>query len=159
MTSLGMRTAANLTMLARYYAGVLEFERYAQRMAECSGVLRFGWQTAPDTGESRLRLREAHFCRVRHCPVCQWRRTLMWQARFYQAMPRLAAEHPKARWIFLTLTVKNCQISELRDTLKHMNASWQRLKDRKEFKTVSGWIARRKSRAARTAPHTRTFTR
>ncbi len=64
----------------------------------------------------------------------------MWQARFYQAMPRLAAEHPKARWIFLTLTVKNCQISELRDTLKHMNASWQRLKDRKEFKPVSGWI-------------------
>ncbi|WP_170869787.1 protein rep, partial [Shigella sonnei] len=28
---------------------------------------------------TRLRLREAHFCRVRHCPVCQWRRSLMWQ--------------------------------------------------------------------------------
>lgn len=122
------------------YAGVIEFEKYAQRIAECSGVLRFGWQTQLDTGESRLRLREAHFCRVRHCPVCQWRRTLMWQARFYQAMPKLAEEYPKARWLFLTLTVRNCDIKDLRETLKHMNASWQRLKDRKEFKHVTGWV-------------------
>lgn len=122
------------------YAGVIEFEKYAQRIAECSGVLRFGWKTQLDTGESRLRLREAHFCRVRHCPVCQWRRTLMWQARFYQAMPKLADEYPKARWMFLTLTVRNCDIKDLRETLKHMNASWQRLKDRKEFKHVTGWV-------------------
>lgn len=122
------------------YAGVIEFEKYAKRIAECSGVLRFGWQTQLDTGESRLRLREAHFCRVRHCPVCQWRRTLMWQARFYQAMPKLAEEYPKARWMFLTLTVRNCDIKDLRETLKHMNASWQRLKDRKEFKHVTGWV-------------------
>lgn len=122
------------------YAGVIEFEKYANRIAECSGVLRFGWQTQLDTGESRLRLREAHFCRVRHCPVCQWRRTLMWQARFYQAMPKLAEEYPKARWMFLTLTVRNCDIKDLRETLKHMNASWQRLKDRKEFKHVTGWV-------------------
>lgn len=122
------------------YAGVIEFEKYAQRIAECSGVLRFGWQTQLDTGESRLRLREAHFCRVRHCPVCQWRRTLMWQARFYQAMPKLAEEYPKARWLFLTLTVRNCDIKDLRETLKHMNASWQRLIKRKEFKPVTGWV-------------------
>ncbi|MGB5856610.1 MAG: Replication protein, partial [Oceanisphaera sp.] len=58
------------------YSGAAEFERYATRMGDCSGLLRFGWQDNAETGESRLRLREAHFCRVRHCPVCQWRRSL-----------------------------------------------------------------------------------
>ena len=122
------------------YATAVEFERYAARMADCWGVLRFGWSTAPETGETALRLREAHFCRVRHCPVCQWRRSLMWQARFHQSLPKIVQEHPKARWVFLTLTVRNCSIGELGETLTAMNAGWQRFKDRKEFKPVLGWV-------------------
>lgn len=65
------------------YLRVAEFETYAVRMRDCGGLLRFVWSTLTDTGETRLRLREAHFCRVRYCPVCQWRRCLMWIARFY----------------------------------------------------------------------------
>ncbi|MCE4093448.1 protein rep, partial [Klebsiella pneumoniae] len=84
------------------------YERYGARMACCGGLLRFGWSTLKATGETRLRLREAHFCRVRHGPVCQWRRSLMWQARFYQSLPRIVADYPDSRWMFLTLTVRNC---------------------------------------------------
>lgn len=126
--------------VAMIYAGAVEFERYAARMDACSGVLRFGWVDDPETGETRLRLREAHFCRVRYCTTCQWRRTLMWQARFYQSLPKLVEEHPKARWMFLTLTVRNCPITELGDTLTAMNAAWQRLIKRKEFRPVLGWV-------------------
>ena len=46
-------------------------------------------------------------------------------------------EHPKAR-LFLTLTVRNMPVCELRDALQHMNKSWQRLIKRKEFKSRSG---------------------
>ena len=60
------------------YSTAAEFERYAQRIATCSGLLRFGWHPDSDTGEVHMGLREARFCRVRHCPVCQWRRSLMW---------------------------------------------------------------------------------
>ncbi|EPH7273506.1 protein rep [Salmonella enterica subsp. enterica serovar Agona] len=122
------------------YLRAAEFERYASRMRDCGGLLRFGWSTLKDTGETRLRLREAHFCRVRHCPVCQWRRSLMWQARFYQSLPKIVDEYPNARWMFLTLTVRNSEISELGDTLNLMNAAFQRMKARKEFKPVIGWI-------------------
>lgn len=122
------------------YAGAVNFERYAARMDVCAGLLRFGWDTNRSTGESRLRLREASFCRVRHCPVCQWRRSLMWQARFYQALPGLVEDHPKARWVFLTLTVRNCLVSELGDTLTAMNDAWRRFVMRKEFKPVLGWV-------------------
>lgn len=126
--------------VAGIYASAEEFERLAARIGDCSGVLRFAWVDSPETGESRLRLREAHFCRVRHCPVCQWRRSLMWQARFYQSLPKLVQQHPKARWLFLTLTVRNCQITELGDELTAMNSAWRRLIARTEFKPVLGWV-------------------
>lgn len=122
------------------YALAEDFERYASRIDKCSGVLRFAWAGDPETGEIRLRLREAHFCRVRHCPVCQWRRSLMWLARFYDALPEIQQAHPKARWLFLTLTVKNCGIGELRGQLQAMSQAWQRLAKRREFRPVSGWI-------------------
>lgn len=64
----------------------------------------------------------------------------MWQARFYQSLPKIVSDYPDARWMFLTLTVRNCDIADLGDTLTAMNAAFQRMKDRKEFKPVQGWI-------------------
>lgn len=122
------------------YAAAIEFERYAARMDACSGVLYFGQNVLPETGEIRLRLAIAHFCRVRYCSTCQWRRALMWQARFYQTLPEITLNFPKARWLYLTLTVRNCNISDLKTTLSEMNKAWHRLVKRKEFKPVQGWI-------------------
>lgn len=122
------------------YASAVPFERYAARMAQCAGLLRFGWVELPYAGVSVLRLREAHFCRVRHCPVCQWRRSLMWKARFYQSLPKIVQEHPKARWLYLTLTIRNCPVETLSDTLAAMSAGWQRLIKRSDFAPVLGWI-------------------
>ncbi|MTF67493.1 Replication protein, partial [Klebsiella pneumoniae] len=42
--------------------------------------------------------------------------------------------------MFLTLTVRNCAIEELGETLSRMNTAFQRLKDRKECRPVQGWI-------------------
>ena len=39
------------------YLRAAEFEPYAARMRDCRGLLRFGWSTLKDTGETRLRLR------------------------------------------------------------------------------------------------------
>jgi plasmid rolling circle replication initiator protein Rep len=109
-------------------------------MKECSGLLFFGWRTNKETGESNLKLRSARFCRVRHCPTCQWRRTLMWVARFYQALPEIVSSFPKSRWVFLTLTLRNCEITELRSTLEKMGKAWKRFIERKEFLRVQGWM-------------------
>lgn len=122
------------------YLRAAGFERYGERVEGCSGILRFGWSTNEETGETCLRLRDARFCRVRHCPICQWRRSLMWQARFYQSLPRIVADYPDARWMFLTLTVRNCAIGELGEMLNRMNAAFQRMKVRKDFLAVQGWI-------------------
>lgn len=117
------------------YSYNAEFERYSERMTDCSTFLAYGFS---DDG---IKLKDANFCRVRHCPVCQWRRSLFWKANMYVAYDEIKEKYPTHRWLFLTLTVKNCDITDLRETLKHMNQSWQRLIKRKPFlRTVEGWI-------------------
>jgi len=123
------------------YSGTV-FDALAGRIKGCTGHLGFVWSDPdPETGECHLKLRSAHFCRVRHCPVCQWRRSLMWQARFLKALPSIEAQHATARWLFLTLTVRNCKITDLRRTIQDMNKAWHRLIKRREFDSNTlGWI-------------------
>jgi plasmid rolling circle replication initiator protein Rep len=64
----------------------------------------------------------------------------MWQAKFYKSLPKIVDAYPKARWMFLTLTVRNCPVDGLKNTLKDMNSAWERLRLRKEFLPVLGWV-------------------
>ena len=65
----------------------------------------------------------------------------MWQARFLKALPAIEQSHPTARWLFLTLTVRNMPVQELRSSLSDMNKAWNRLRLRREFaNNVLGWI-------------------
>lgn len=112
--------------------------RYAERIQRCAKLIGFAL-AATDEAELVIRLRSAHFCRCRHCTVCQWRRSLKWRAKFFQAMPLIQAAYPTYRWLFLTLTVKNCPLSELRSTLADMNKAFKRLSDLAMFPAI-GWI-------------------
>lgn len=116
--------------------------RQGKRMEECAPSLAFGVVPDLDTGEARFKLKQAKFCRVRHCPVCQWRRSLMWKARFFNALPQVMEKQPRGAWIFLTLTAKNCPIDQLRDELKLLGKAWNRFADprKTEMKGVAGWI-------------------
>ncbi len=57
----------------------------------------------------------------------------MWVARFYQAFPKIYADHPEWRYIMVTFTVRNCKISDLRETINEMNTAWHRLINRKAW--------------------------
>ena len=127
---------ANSDIVAAYYRGT-EFNDYAIRIDDCSQVLNF--KLVLIGSESRFKLQSARFCRVRYCPVCQWRRSLMWKAKAYKILPTVLEIHPKHRWLFLTLTVRNCEIFKLRKTLEWMNKSWYQMIKRKKFPSI-GWI-------------------
>lgn len=144
--------------IANIYASSWVHLRKAERIRQCSGVLEFGEVTDPETGEVRLRLLKARFCRVRYCPICQWRRSLLWRAKFYQALPSIISANPTARFVFLTLTVENCRVEDLRETLQEMGQAWRRLIKRKEFSSVMGWVrttevTREKKREGYAHPH------
>lgn len=124
----------NSDVIAEYYRKTPEFEHYAERIDRCSQFLDF--LLVPEGQEYRFKLINTKFCRVRYCAVCQWRRSLAWKARGYQILPKVVEDYPKHRWLFLTLTVKNCQITELKDTLSWLNKSWQRMTQRKKFPAI-----------------------
>jgi plasmid rolling circle replication initiator protein Rep len=132
---------ADADQIAHIYGAHQGFQKLGTRVSSCSLRLGFAW--APDREDPKtltLKLRDAWFCRVRHCPICQWRRVLMWSARFQTSLPRIVGQHPTARFVFLTLTQKNVPVGELRHTLRGMNQAWGRLSQRKRFRVVLGWI-------------------
>jgi plasmid rolling circle replication initiator protein Rep len=122
---------------ASLYAGS-EFQDYSSRINFCSEFLKFGLVSGEDEA-LKLKLRAARFCRVRHCPVCQWRRSLRWKAKAYKVLPKIIDQYPKHRWLFLTLTQKNVPIADLRQTLTDMNRAFQRLSQLKVFPAI-GWL-------------------
>jgi plasmid rolling circle replication initiator protein Rep len=63
----------------------------------------------------------------------------MWKAKAYKILPKVVKDFPKHRWLFLTLTLKNCPVQELRSTLSHLNKSFIRLTKLKCF-PADGWI-------------------
>jgi len=116
--------------------GNLVQQNQAKRMRECSDILQFGFLMDSDGFAKppfKFTLKNAQFCRVPTCPICQQRRAMKWTSRFFEILPRIYADHPTIRYAFLTLTVQNCHVSELRETKKHMNKALKRMTERKAF--------------------------
>ena len=113
-------------------------DKYADRIETCGKLLEFALRS-DDQGDVGIKLQSARFCRVRHCPVCQWRRSMKWQAKMFTAMPQIREAYPTHRWLFVTLTVRNCDLVDLRTTVAAMNKGFERLTKLKQFPAI-GWI-------------------
>lgn len=130
---------SNTQTVGNLYGDTARYSRLSNRMAVCSTSLDFAWSQPDLGGDTRLKLRSAKFCKVRHCPVCQWRRSMRNTRKVFERLPVLEAEHPKLRWLFLTLTVKNPRMDKLRATIAAMSAAWKRMIERKGWPAV-GWL-------------------
>ncbi len=114
-------------------------DRPAARVRDCAEALFFDLLADRATGEIRHRLRSAPYCRYRHCPVCQGRRSLRNKAKLMTALPRILDEYPTARFAVLMLSVRNCDLPDLRATATDMAKGWQRLIKRKDWPAL-GWV-------------------
>ena len=116
-------------------------KKKAERVHCCSNYLLFGIHKHRKLGTNVFKLKDARFCKVRLCPICQHRRSLVWKARMHKAYPELRLKYPKIRFIHVTLTVKNCGVNELKETLKMMSVSFNRLTKRMtKNKTIVGFM-------------------
>lgn len=131
---------ATVQHMSEFLFQVQRFERWAERMDGCARTLGFGELVDMETGEIKPKLVNTFFCHCRHCQLCDGRKALVRMGRFRQQLPKIEQEHPRARWILLTLTVPNPPVTELRATLQAMSKAWQRFSQRKQFKPVLGWI-------------------
>lgn len=102
-------------------------EAKAKRLRDCASWLEFV------RTEGVLKLHNANFCRVRLCPICAWRRSLK---TFGQVFKIVSVAQENYAFIFLTLTVKNCEPDELSETLDMLSKSWDRFIKYRDIKNA-----------------------
>ena len=115
---------------------LLNFKK-AERVGNCADILEF---KAVDEG--RLKLWRAWFCKSPLCPICNWRKSMKQSAQTRIIVEQLVREKPKARWLFLTLTVRNAiDWEHLDESLKAMAQGFNRLmKYKKVQKNMVGFM-------------------
>ena len=82
---------------------------------QCAEVLRFQEQE-----DKSLKLHQAWFCKNRLCPICNWRRSMKYSVQLFKMIDKAIQIYPKSKFIFLTLTCRNCEGDELKETLSAM---------------------------------------
>jgi plasmid rolling circle replication initiator protein Rep len=112
-------------------------EMRAFRMAACGQCLQFS--ECDEHGIKKLK--HANFCRERLCPMCAWRRSLKTSQQVHDVSHAVFREHPKWKYLLLTLTVPNCPGSDLHQTTTKILKSFKSLMDLKEVKAgVRGYF-------------------
>lgn len=87
----------------------LGFKNRAFRVSSCGSLLEFG------IFEDANKLLFANFCKDRLCPMCNWRRSLKLYGQVSAVMNELQKQG--YRFLFLTLTIKNCSAADLPKTV------------------------------------------
>lgn len=80
--------------------------------------------------DGNKKLYRTYFCRNRLCPMCQWRRSLKLFGQVSQITNYVSAKNAGVRYLFITLTQKNCVGSELGTEFDKINIAFKKLVDK-----------------------------
>ena len=101
--------------------GELLTELRYKSLLECGDSLLFGYK------DGQKKLVRANFCRLRLCPMCNWRKSLKMFSQVSRISEDLLSDKPSTRFLFLTLTVRNVSAEHLTGTIDAMNKAFQYL--------------------------------
>jgi len=88
-----------------------------------------------------MKLINANFCKDRLCLMCNWRRSLRTYSKVARIIDYLSKSEKKYRFLFLTLTIRNCEPSELHQTINDIFYSFNKfLKNKRIKKAVKGFF-------------------
>lgn len=100
-----------------------------ERLSSCGEVLKFIQQE-----DGSLKLYQAYFCKNKLCPMCNWRRSMKYSYQTSRIVDEAIKQEPKARFLFLTLTVRNVKGDDLNAILTSLTQSFDRLFRRAKVK-------------------------
>lgn len=106
-------------------------ESRLEQVSECASWLKFALLS-----DKTKKLAKANFCRLRLCPMCSWRKSLKLFSQV-SAITDAILRDKKARFIFVTLTVRNVNGDELRETIKKMNEAFKWIVQKSKTSAVS----------------------
>lgn len=129
---------ASEPLVLSYYR--LGMEKRAETVASCGTFLEFAEYVGASGGlplgadrSSDYKLHKANFCKDRLCPMCSWRRSYKIFGQVSKIMNVIAEKY---NFLFLTLTVINCEGSKLSETLDTMSKAFIRMFRQKRLKNV-----------------------
>ena len=100
-------------------------ESRMKNLEHCGNNLLFA---VNDKNEKKFK--SAYFCRLRTCPMCNWRKSLKMFGQTNKIANKILEQLPTTRFIFVTFTVKNCSAEKLEETINLMNQGFKRLTDK-----------------------------
>ena len=100
-------------------------ENRMQSLEHCGNNLLF---SINDKNEKRLK--GANFCRLRTCPMCNWRKSLKMFGQTNKIANKILEQNSSTRFLFVTFTVENCETEKLEETINLMNQGFKRLTDK-----------------------------
>lgn len=115
-----------------------KLQAWSKRIHDCAQHLSYAYQPNIDGGYTR-ELASAQLCRVRTCPVCQWRRSLRLAAEVGQVLQAMCAPGQGRVALMLTLTVRNVDVANLRVSIQHQLRAWSKLTRRVIMAPVYAW--------------------
>lgn len=105
----------------------------SDKFSTCAEVLLFAISSDND-----MKLKNAWFCKDKLCPICQWRRSLKlayWNEKIVKEVQTgINIDGDYGKYVFLTLTVKNCSGDDLKDTIKMIHSGFDKMFRRAVFK-------------------------
>ena len=111
------------------------FTKESEKIKQCGNYLEFIFKEHQITKDTKKKLANANFCKNRFCPVCSWRRTRNITGQLKEAFTAIQ-EKEKIATLFLTLTVNNPDVKDLKDTIAKMNKAFKRMSETKRFKNA-----------------------
>lgn len=110
----------------------------AVRMQQCGDIVLM--QYCPKCGKQHAF--SGNLCRDRMCPICGWRLSLSRYSQMLSCLDLLNTSMVEndIQCSMLTLTLRNCTIDKLHDTLVAMSKAWHLMSKQKYFKNaVFAW--------------------
>lgn len=126
---------ADIVKRARELDETIITEKGLERMQDCGSWLLF----ARDA-QANKKLYKANFCKHKLCPMCAWRRSLVLFRQVSQCVDAMTAEHKGLRFLFVTLTIRNCHATAeaLKKTIDTLDTGFAKLTNkRKKYKAAA----------------------
>lgn len=112
------------------YLEILNFKK-AHNVRDCGETLEF-----VKTQDGRLKLYRTWFCHSRLCPLCAWRYSIKNAYDVSRILDTAKNNNEGIEFLFLTLTVKNVDLSDLKGTIKTVHNAFHRLVQYKRVSSV-----------------------
>ena len=108
------------------------FKSEVEKIKQCGNYLEFAFKENQITKDTKNKLANANFCKNRFCPMCSWRRVRNITGQLKDAFS-VIQEKEKVAILFLTLTVSNPDVKDLKSTISKMNKSFKKMSETKAF--------------------------